>query len=106
MAPTQRKTDLPESGELSPSEVTDDRDVSPRAASDTSGKRVRAIPDRGATEIVVNASDFADNNIKHPAVVWNFRKDDFTVPVGDALSQEAADFLTKNHPHAFEYMNE
>lgn len=110
MATTQRKTDLPESGELSAEEVKDDRDTSPRGGQpDKSGTRVRAIPAKGGTEVVVRKSDFKQSlDIDHPEVKWNFRKDDFTVKVGEdgGITKEAADALTKKHPESFEYIQE
>lgn len=100
---------------LTPGEVSDSRDSSPRAKADTAGKRVRAIPaiitkkqDRSTT-VEVRRSDFKAVGIDHPTVVWDFRKDNFTVRVGSKpgqLSQEAAEYLTENHPTSFEYINE
>lgn len=93
--------------------ANDTADVSPRAPEpDTSGKRVRAIPavitktTGNATTIEVRKSDFAAKGIDHPTVTFDERKDRFTLPVGKpgGLSQEAADFLTKNYPTSFEYM--
>lgn len=95
--------------------ASDTADVSPRAeAPNLSGKRVRAIPavitksGDNATTVEVRKSDFAAKGIDHPTVVFDYRKDNYTVGVGDGapLSQEAADFLTKNYPVSFEYMNE
>lgn len=94
---------------------SDEADVSPRAAaSDLSGKRIRAIPsvitknqDR-STKVEVRQSDFAKNGITHRTVVFDFQKDNYTLRVGDddnAISKEAADFLTKNYPLSFEYIN-
>jgi len=92
--------------------ANDTADVSPRAPEpELSGKRVRAIPavitnsgDRGTT-IEVRKSDFASKGIDHATVVFDSRKDHFTLPVGkNGLSEEAADFLTKNYPTSFEYM--
>jgi len=98
---------VPASGKLDPEEVDDERDVSPRAnTDDTSGERVRAIPAKGGTLVVVRKVDFANNGIDHPDVEFSFRKDSFTLPVGkDSLSKEAANFLTKNYPTSFEYIN-
>lgn len=106
--------------DLSPAEqeavrASDERDTSPRVKSNVSGKRVRAIPavitkNTGhATTIEVRRSDFKENDIDHPTVRWDFRKDNFTVKVGKKdgqISQEAADFLTENHPMSFEYLDE
>lgn len=92
---------------LSAAEVKDEADTSPRAVtSDLSGERVRAIPAKGGTTVIIRKSDFADHGIDHKEVVWDFRVDNFTVPVGSDLSKEAADFLTKNYPTSFEYMTQ
>ena len=97
---------VPPSGKLDPSEVTDERDTTPRVStSDTSGKRVRAIPAKGGTLVRVSKADFKANGIDNPTVEFSFRKDNFTLPVGKGLSQEAADFLTEEHGHAFEFID-
>jgi len=86
-------------------EVTDTRDVSPRAPkADTKGERVRAIPAKGGTTVEVTRADFKKHGIDNPNVVWDFRKDNFTVKVGPVLSKAAADFLCENFPTSFEYM--
>ena len=98
-------------GPLSAAEVVDTADTSPRApAPDLSGKRVRAIPYAGGTTVEVTSKDFRDNGIKHPTIVFDFRRDNFTLPVDPkpgqkGLSKEAADFLTREHGHQFEYMS-
>ena len=100
---------VPPSGKLDPSEVTDERDTSPRApTSDTSGRRLRAIPAKGGTLVRVTKADFVNNGIDQDTVEFSFRKDNFTLPVGSkkGISKEAADFLSKEHPHAFEYIND
>jgi hypothetical protein len=108
------------SADLSPDEqedvrASDERDTSPRAKSDVSGKRVRAIPSvitkntGHATTIEVRRSDFKSHDIDHPTVTWDFRKENFTVKVGDKsgqISQEAADFLTSKFPTSYEYIDE
>lgn len=104
---------------LSPDQVADERDVSPRRKASTIGKRVRAIPStlgvKGgrSTTVEIRRTDFKLNSIDHPTVVWDFRRDNFTVPVvADAnkrkntLSEEAARFLTQDHKHAFEFIND
>ena len=91
---------------LSATEVKDEADVSPRFnTNSTGGERVRAIPSKGGTTIVVRKSDFANNGVDHDDVTWDFRKDSFTVEVGVDISKEAADFLTKNYPTSFEYIS-
>src|ERR1700749_4786707 len=99
-------------GKLDPSEVKDEKDTTPRVGSvDLSGKRVRAIPYHNASTVIIRSKDFKDasrGEIEHPDVTWDFRKDKFTVPVGGkdpVLTKEAADFLTKNYPESFEYIN-
>lgn len=94
---------------LSAAEVTDSADTAARAPeADLSGKRVRAIPAKGGTTIVVDAQDFANNGIKHPKVTFDFRKDNFTLAVGEGkpLSKEAADFLTSFDKSTFEYLDQ
>lgn len=93
---------------LSAAEVKDEADTSPRVVTnDLAGERVRAIPAKGGTTIVVNDKDFQDHGIDHPTVTWDFRNDFFTVGVGNGqpLSKEAADFLTKGYPLSFEYIS-
>jgi hypothetical protein len=111
MATTSQGTKEPAgaatAGKLAPSEVVDDADTSPRVGADLKGKRVRAIPGAGGTTVVVRKVDFKNNGIDHPEVKFDFRKDRFTLAVGDKegqLSQEAADFLTENYPVQFEYL--
>jgi hypothetical protein len=85
--------------------VEDERDTAPRAAApDTSGKRIRAIPYQGGTEIVVRKEDFAGAGIDQDTVTWEMFKNNFTVKVGTDISKEAADFLTENYKESFEYM--
>ena len=99
-------TEAPPEDRLEPEEVKDTRDVSPRApAPVTKGKRVRAIPARGGTTVEITRGVFKGKGIDNPTVKWDFRKDNFTVPVGELLSQEAADFLTLEYPQSFEYMS-
>lgn len=95
-------------GSLAPEEVADDADNATRAAGpDLSGKRVRAIPGGGGTEVHISARDFKANGIDHGPVKFDYFVDRFTVKVGDKpgqLSKKAADFLTKFDPSSFEYM--
>lgn len=76
---------------------------------------VQAIPatitgsGQGATTVEIRSSDFANNGIDHDSVVFDFRKDDFKVSVGNEngqISKEAADFLTKNYPASFVYVTQ
>jgi hypothetical protein len=95
-------------GKLSTADVKDTADTSPRAADpDLSGKRVRAIPAKGGTTVLVRKQDFASKGIDHPDVKFDYRTDKFTLPVGKgkSISTEAADFLTKNYPTSFEYLD-
>ena len=91
-------------------------DVSPRAPEpDLSGKRLRAIPavitksgDRGTT-VEVRARDFEAKGIEHKTIRFDERRDNSTLAVGDKdgqISEEAADFLAKNYPTSFEYINQ
>ena len=85
--------------------VKDDRDVSPRAGKPKlTGKRVRAIPYKGGTQVLIRASDFEYLGIKHPAVLWDFRKNKRTVEVGREISAEAAKLLCDKYPTRFEFM--
>lgn len=98
---------LPASDDLKPEEVTDERDVTPRLPA-VKGKRLRAIPStqHNETTVTIKKKDFADHDIKHPDVTFDFRRDGFTVPVGKRLSAEAADFLADNYPQQFEFIND
>lgn len=116
-APQHPTTKQPEGADvaekLTAAEVRDEKDTTPRAApAEVSGKRVRAIPYQNASTVILNTVDFktaSQGKISdHPQVVWDFRKDNFTVPVGGenpVLTEEAAEFLTKNYPTDFEYIN-
>jgi hypothetical protein len=111
MAAAHQTTKQPEGAEtadkLSPDEVKDERDVTPRVGGEKpTGKRVRAIPYHNATTVRIRPMDFKLGGIDHPKVEWDFRKDNFTVAVGPELSQEAADYLTENFPTDFEYIND
>lgn len=93
-------------GPLSPSEVKDEAvkatPVAPKAA--PPAKRVRAKPFAGGTTVVIRDSDFARGGISHPRVEWDFRRNNFTVPVGNGgLSKEAAEYLVNTFPSQFEY---
>lgn len=116
--PAPRKDPGP-ADDLSPEEqeqvrASDRADVSPRAASPkTSGPRIRAIPavvtksGQRSSRVEITRQNFADKGFDHPTVVFDFRTDNFTLPVGgdDGIDKEVADFLTKNYPTSFEYMN-
>ena len=105
----QRPAGTPSTAELAET-TPDDRDTVERAPGpDTSGKRVRAIPTHGGTAVTVSTADFEQVGVKgHPTVSWSFKKDNFTVPVGNdsgQISQAAADAITKHEPLRFEYLN-
>lgn len=110
---TEQAPTGPAPGELSTTELVqstpDDRDVTERASEpDTTGKRVRAIPTHGGTTVKVSSTDFRNNGVEHEDVVFDFRKDDFTLPVGEEvgqISKKAADVITKLEPGRFEYMS-
>lgn len=88
-------------------DVVDAADISPRQVSNTSGKRVKAIPFASGTTVVVREADFKSaGGFDHPEVTWDYRIDDFTVAVGPSLTQEAADFLTSKYPDSFVYVGE
>jgi hypothetical protein len=94
-------------GPLTAAEVTDEADnaVVHEEPPKLVGKRVRAIPNFGGTTVVIREEDFANNGIDHPTVEWDFRKDNFTVPVGPQLSEEAAEWLTSEQGHQFVYVS-
>ena len=111
MAATPATTKQPEGAEsaapLSVDEIKDEKDTTPRVgATKLVGKRVRAIPYHNATTVRIRPSDFKSGGIDHKQVEWDFRRENFTVAVGEALSEEAAEFLTKNYPTDFEYVND
>lgn len=101
---------------LTPGDVTDERDNAPRIpAPELSGKRVRAIPYKGGTQIHLRRQDFANYGVDHPDVTWDFRKikgnmsvpvDDSEKPVKNTLTSEAAEMLVDKFPTQFEYMND
>ena len=106
----QRPAGTPSTAELAAT-TPDERDVTERAPGpDTSGKRVRAIPTHGGTSVVLETADFEQIGVKGQSkVVWNFRKDNFTVSVGSEsgqISEAAADAITKHEPTRFEYLND
>src|SRR5574337_1891381 len=90
-------------GPLTAAEVVDTADeaVVHEEAPKLTGKRVRAIPAFGGTTIEIRDIDFANGGIDHPTVIWDFRKNNFTVKVGEELSEEAAEWLTSEHGHQF-----
>jgi len=124
MAGTPAKATAPKAGagsaELTEAEqaeirAADERDQAVTEKADTSGKRVRAIPaivtksNQRSTTVEVRRSDFKTIGIDHPTVVWDFRKDNFTVKVGEGANQisaEAAKALTEQFPTSFEYIAE
>lgn len=86
--------------------VEDTADVSPRGPSvDTSGRRLRAIAQRGGTLVEVRSTDFANNGIKHDTVQFSHFKDNWTLKVGQGISEEAAKFLAKFAPETFEFLS-
>jgi hypothetical protein len=98
--------------------IVDPADVSPRAASPKlSGKRVRGIPavitksgDRGTLIEVrpVDVSTAGGPELKH-TLKFDTKREYGTLVVGDGNGQvpsDVAEFLTKNYPTSFEYVNE
>lgn len=69
-----------------------------------SGKCIKAIPFSGGTTVVIRDIDFKAGNIEHPAVTWDYRIDDFTVKVGEAITEEAANFLVQSFPDSFKFV--
>jgi hypothetical protein len=84
----------------------DTADKSPRHLSDKSKKRVKAIPFQNCTTVIIRESDFQLGGVSHKEVAWDFRVEDFTVAVGEGISQEAADYLTSSFPDDFQYVSE
>lgn len=87
----------------------DPRDTARRVPkSKLDGPRVRAISTHGGTTIKVSAKDFENLGVKHHQVVWDFRKDKLTVPVGNRpgeISVDAAEALFDHEPQRFEPVN-
>lgn len=122
MAGQTTKTEAPRADQapaddLSPAEQaeireTDTADKARRTSHDLSGKRLRAIPaiitnngDTGTT-VQVRRVDFDSVGIDHDTVTFDQRKDNYTLPVGEnGISEKAADYLAKNFPLSFEYMD-
>lgn len=95
---------------LTTGEVADAADTSPRGpAPDTSGRRVRAIPYQNGNRIKLSSADFKQRGgFDHPPVLWDQRVDNYTVAVGtgyNQISEQAAEFLTKNFKETFEYID-
>jgi hypothetical protein len=86
----------------------------PAKKTEFTGKRIRGIPavitnsgDRGTT-IEITRENFAAKGLDQDTVVFDIRNDRYTLVVGDEsgqISEKAADFLTKNYPTSFEYMD-
>lgn len=91
-------------GPLSPEELPQEGTQLPPPVLD--GRRIRAIPYENGSTIIVDPADFKAHGITHPRVTFDYRKDDFTLKVGDKISEEAAELLTREFPTQFEYMNE
>lgn len=106
--PTETVTPDPNGSEAPP--VTDAADTSPRGpAPDTSGKRVRAVPYQKGSTVRVREATFREHGIEHPTVVWDYRKDNFTVAVGTQdgqISEDAANFLTRKFKETFEFLDQ
>lgn len=118
--PTVAKADETGSADLTADEqeairASDALDSATVAKSDLTGKRVRAIPavitkaTGHATTVEIRRSDFKKVGISHATVQWDFRRDNFTVKVGEKsgeISPEAAKYLTENHSNSFEFLDE
>ncbi len=116
--PTREPAGAATADRLDPAEVNDTADTSPRAAEKKlEGKRVRAIPavltkanDRATTvEIRPSDLDAAGGPKLSRTIKFDSRVNSFTVAVGgesNPLTDEVAEFLTKNYPTSFEYINQ
>lgn len=108
--PNETATPDPQESSTSTPPVTDTADTSPRGpAPDTSGKRVRAVPYQKGSTVRVREATFAEHGIQHPTVVWDYRKDNFTVAVGTQdgqISENAANFLTRKFKETFEFLDQ
>lgn len=97
-----------DAGPLDLTEVTDDRDVSPRQAEaqlQNGSKYIKAFPTKGATTLRIPASDFKQyGNVDHDTVEFDFRNKEYKLLVGSEISQEAADLLTGRYPETFKYV--
>lgn len=93
-------------GPLDSSEVTDTRDTSPRSPEPVQGKYLKAFPARGATALLIPASDFLTyGGIEHPDVYFDYFVNGFKVLVGSSdLTKEGAEFLSKRYPDTFKYV--
>lgn len=87
-------------------DVVDTADSSPRQVAASGGRRIKAIPFSNGTTVIVRGSDFQQQGVTHPDVTWDFRVDDFTVAVGQGITQGAADLLVTKFPESFEYVGE
>jgi len=68
------------------------------------GKRIKAIPFSGGTTVIIRKSDFEKTGVKHADVTWDYRIDDFTVVVGQGITEEAADALVNSFPDSFTFV--
>lgn len=69
-----------------------------------SGKCIKAIPFSGGTTVVIRDIDFKAGSIDHAAVTWDYRIDDFTVKVGEGITEQAANFLVQSFPDSFKFV--
>lgn len=67
-------------------------------------KKIKAIPFSNGTTVVIRAIDFENAGIKHPDVTWDYRIDNFTVSVGDKITNEAANLLVSKFPESFAFV--
>lgn len=67
-------------------------------------KLIKAIPFSGGTTIIVRPEDFKRSGVDHPQVQWDYRINDFSVVVGEDITEEAANVLVKNFPDSFTFV--
>ena len=70
----------------------------------TVSKRVKATPFSGGTTVIIRNSDFEKFGVEHAGVTWDYRINDFTVAVGEGITEEAANALVNNLPDSFKFL--
>lgn len=79
-------------------------DAAPVEEKKSVAKRIQAIPFSGGTTVVIRKSDFEKAGVEHADVTWDYRIDDFTVVVGQGITEEAANTLANNFPDSFKFL--
>lgn len=86
-------------------DVVDEADTAPREEKKThSGKKIKAIPFSNGTTVIVRNVDFEKVGVKHANVTWDYRIDNFTVTVGEGITEEAACALVNHFPDSFQFV--